>query len=167
MIDFYPYRDLPLSDHLWMENTDSPDDEISPQRRVFGENIKRLMESRPSLDSNPKLGARANIGIATISRIINGQSAATLDTVASLAKAFGVEPWQLLVPNLDAKNPQILQASSPEEVALWRSLRAVIAKEAVEAQGADSGFGALKYTTKIPPRDARAGPEKKDTDKEA
>jgi transcriptional regulator with XRE-family HTH domain len=114
-------------------------------RGIVGDNLKRLMKARASLDSNPKLSERSGIGIATISRIINGESAATLDTLGMLAKAFGLTPWQLLVPNLDTTNPQILQSTSPEEAALYRKLRDVIAKEAeVHAQGHDSGFTPLQ-----------------------
>lgn len=114
-------------------------------RALVGANIVRLMGMRPKLSSNPKLGERAGIGIATISRIINGETAATLDTIARLAAAFDLAPWQLLVPNLDAQNPQILQSISSKEADLYKRLRETIAKETeVQAHGSDSGFGQLR-----------------------
>lgn len=113
-------------------------------RSLVGANISRLMQSRPKLNSNPKLGARSGIGIATISRIINGETAATLDTLSRLAAAFDLAPWQLLVPNLDATNPQILQSISPKEADLYKRLRDTIAQEVeVQTHGSDSGFGHL------------------------
>jgi transcriptional regulator with XRE-family HTH domain len=113
-------------------------------RSVVGANIARLMESRPTLNSNPKLSAKSGVGIATISRIINGETAATLDTLSMLAQAFKVTPWQLLVPNLDATNPQILQSISPKEAELYKRLRETIAKESdVITHGHDSNFGEL------------------------
>lgn len=113
-------------------------------RSLVGANISRLMQSRPKLNSNPKLGARSGIGVATISRVINGETAATLDTLAKLAAAFDLAPWQLLVPNLDATNPQILQSISPKEADLYKRLRETIAQETeVQTHGSDSGFGHL------------------------
>lgn len=141
-MNFYPREDLPLEDHIWMDETDDlgPAD-LDPSRRVLGANITRLMQARQNLNSNPKLSKRAGIGIATISRIINGETAATLDTLTRLAEAFGVQSWQLLVPNLDPKSPQILRSSSPQEAELYERLRKVIAEEAaVQSQGSDSGY---------------------------
>ena len=146
MLDFCPQMDLSFSNHLWMEIHEENDDESSPQRMLFGDNIRRLMRSRPSLDSNPKLSVRADVGVATLSRIITCKTAATLDTVARLAEAFGLEPWQLLVPNLNVNNPQMLQVSSPEEIQLWERLREVISHQAVAAQ--DLGSRKSEYTPK-------------------
>lgn len=126
-------------------------------RSVVGDNLTRLMRSRPSLDSNPKLRNKSGVGIATISRIINGETAATLDTLGMLAEAFGLEPWQLLVPNLDPTNPQILQAISPKEADLYRRLRETIATETeVQSHGHDSGFGRIE-----PFHPSKSQPDKK------
>lgn len=116
------------------------------------------------MDSNPKLSARADVGVATLSRIITCKTAATLDTVARLADAFGLEPWQLLVPNLNVNNPQMLQVSSPEEVQLWGRLREVISTQAVEtAKKADLGTGEAKYIPKgIVPHSPIPKKDKKD-----
>lgn len=125
-------------------------DESTPQaeqtlRDLVGANIARLMQSRPKLSSNTKLSERSGVGLGTVSRIINGETAATLDTLARLAAAFDLAPWQLLVPNLDATNPQILQSISSKEADLYKRLRETIAKETeVQVHGQDSGFGHLQ-----------------------
>ncbi|MGJ7497493.1 helix-turn-helix domain-containing protein [Variovorax sp. RT4R15] len=112
-------------------------------RAIVGDNLRRLMEKRPNLDSNPKLSVRSGIGVATISRIINGETAATLDTLGMLARAFELQPWQLMVPNLDSTNPQILQSISAKEAELYTRLRESIAKEVATSTASDSGFGTL------------------------
>lgn len=152
---FDPSTDKPLDDHIWMDDQDN--EPIPPNRLILGANIQRLMKARPKLATNTRLFVKTGIAVATISRLINGKTAATLDTLAKLADAFGVQPWQLLIPDLDAHNPQILRNSSPEEAELYKRLREVIAKEAaVQAQGSDSGFqplpgaGNYKKITPIP-----------------
>lgn len=139
---------------------DKPEKVIDAElRAIVGDNLERLMEKHPNLDSNPKLSERSGIGIATISRVINGQTAATLDTLGMLAKAFGLAPWQLLVPNLDATNPQILQSISPTEAGLYKRLRETIAREAeVLVRGHDSGFGGLPpFHPAAPPQVKKRG----------
>lgn len=72
------------------------DDEL---RQVFKANLERLMRANPGLDSGPKLEAKSGIGKSTISRWLETppQSAPTLDSIAAIARAFGVQPWELLV----------------------------------------------------------------------
>ena len=55
------------------------------------------MASTWALQSNPKLAKRAQLGLGTIGRIRNAEVAVNLDTLDSLASAFGMKPWELLV----------------------------------------------------------------------
>lgn len=91
----------------------------SSTAKVLGENLAALMAARPELDSNPKVAAKTRLGTGTISRLRNGMVDANLDTLERIAKAFEVEPWQLLVPGLTPANLPTLQPISEQERKLY------------------------------------------------
>lgn len=70
-------------------------------KKVLAKNLRALMESTPALDSYPKISRATLLGLGTISRIINAESAASIDTVEVLARAFGRSPAELLRTDLD------------------------------------------------------------------
>lgn len=90
-------------------------------RAVLASNLKALMAHGDTNQS--QLGKRADIAQSTIGRILREKHAPDLDTLHALGQAFGLTPWQLLVPNLDPSNPPALQTQSPEEMELYRKLR--------------------------------------------
>jgi transcriptional regulator with XRE-family HTH domain len=104
----------------------------SAAAQVLAGNLNRLMAAHSDLDSNPKLGKKAKIGIATLSRLRNAEVEATLETLERLAKAFDVHVWQLLVPEIDPKNLPALQPVTEAERKLHERLRE-LAKELKEA----------------------------------
>jgi transcriptional regulator with XRE-family HTH domain len=91
---------------------------------VVAANVKALMHAKGNehLNSNPKLGKKSGLGAGSISRVINGHNA-TLETLEALAKAFGLEPWQLLVEGWTPKNPPALQPISESEKRLYQQFR--------------------------------------------
>jgi hypothetical protein len=52
-----------------------------------------------------ELGARAKVGKSSIDRIKKKEAKARIDSVELIAKAYGLEAWQFLVPDLDVDNP--------------------------------------------------------------
>lgn len=86
---------------------------------LLGTNLQALMTAHADLSSNPKLAAKTKLGTGTISRLRNGEVDANLDTLQRLAKAFNVEPWQLLVPGIDPGNLPTLQPISEQERQLY------------------------------------------------
>ena len=58
----------------------------------------------------------------TVGRIERAEIATTVDMIDGLAKAYDLEPWQLLTPDLDPKNPPILREPTREERELWKKL---------------------------------------------
>lgn len=69
--------------------------------RAFATNVNRLMAHRKMTQSD--LASRANVGQTTISsalRYPETEKIATLDTVQAIAKALGVAPWLLQVPDV-------------------------------------------------------------------
>lgn len=89
---------------------------------ILSDNIKRLMDAHISLNSEAKVAKAGGISQRTVNRARNGLQV-KLDSLHGLAKAFGLSPWQLLVPALDPANPPIL-AMSKEEKALYSRLQA-------------------------------------------
>lgn len=83
---------------------------------IVGRNLDALMAYYPALKSNHRVAAK--IGGAfparTVGRIKNAETSCSLDTLAKLAKAFDVEPWHLLVPNYDPKNPPVRTMTQAE-----------------------------------------------------
>lgn len=98
-------------------------------RKVLAQNLQRLMSKRPKLNSNPKISKKADIGIATLSRVTRMDGGATLDTITRLATVFGLQPWQMLVPGLDPEHPQILRSLSAAEEAMYAKMREVVEEE--------------------------------------
>lgn len=97
-------------------------------RELLKENLKRFQEARPDeLGSTPKLAAASKGGISqrTAARAVDGDNIKT-DSLQGLARACGVEPWQLLVENLNPAKPPKLSVGDdlvPDEENLLRTYR--------------------------------------------
>lgn len=115
-----------------------PEQSQSPRHKtaiVLGANISALMAAsvpKPGvarggidLSSNPKLAKKTGLGTGTISRLRNGQVNANLETLDAIAKAFDVEPWQLLVPKMDPSNAPVLQDAGDSERELYRQFKTI------------------------------------------
>jgi len=102
---------------------------------VLGVNVSALMAAsapKPDapkggtdLSSNPKLAKKTKLGTGTISRLRNGSVNANLETLEAIAKAFDVEPWQLLVPMMDPNNAPVLQAAGDSERELYKQFKTI------------------------------------------
>ena len=67
-------------------------------RHILAANLRRLMATTPALDTLPKITAASGISNGTLDRIRRAAVDVRIGTLEPLAEAFGVEPWQLLVP---------------------------------------------------------------------
>lgn len=94
-------------------------------RQIIGANLKALMKNHPHLDSQMKIQTKTKgrVSQRTVGRILEGSVSVTVDNLAELADIFGLQPWQMLLPNLDPKNPQLVPAITPAEKALYDSLK--------------------------------------------
>lgn len=97
-------------------------------QRVIAENIRALMQSgRGGLRTQEAVAKAARaagfpIDQKSISRALNATNALQVNTIQAIAAAFDVEPYQLLIPGLDPRNPQILRTLSPVEERLYKAL---------------------------------------------
>ena len=83
---------------------------------------------------------RGRLNQTTIGYMLkDGQVSPKVDSVEVLAEAFGVQPWQLLVPNMDPFNPPTLSSDenlvslSPEERRLILMFREVTDADRAQA----------------------------------
>lgn len=89
-------------------------------KQIIAANLNRIVRAR---FPNPESAAKAaKIAPQQLRRILAADHAITMRTVEKLAEGFGFEPYQLLVPGLDPKNPQVLRMLSPEEETLYKAL---------------------------------------------
>ena len=93
--------------------------------KVLGVNLSELMKIHDTLNSNPTVAKRTGMSASTIHRMRHGEVDATLRTLEKLAGAFGVRPWELLLPGFDAANRAPAKPLSDKV----RKLLAEIAKE--------------------------------------
>lgn len=118
-------------------------------RGVLARNLFTIMEGSPAFSSQPKVAQKSRIAQTSIGRFTRAEVAATLDNVEALARALNLEPWQLLVPDLDPTKPpklgrgevdipadeRELLASYRRASARWKvSLRYMAALRADDAQ---------------------------------
>lgn len=90
-------------------------------KQLFATNVKALIKHRDN-DDQKKAAARLKMRPFELRRIMSGEHFQRLDTVQRFAEAYGVEPYQLLVLNLNARNPQVLRVLSPTEAKLYKAL---------------------------------------------
>jgi hypothetical protein len=92
---------------------------------LLAANLKTLMREREDLNTLPKITARGGPPNGVLDRIRRADSACRIDTLAQLARVFGLEPWQLLVADLDPKNPPSIEMTSAQASAVRQHLDAL------------------------------------------
>lgn len=98
---------------------------------ILADNLERLRAKHLSLNTQSAIGREAKVDQKTVGRILNKAHEPQINIVAKLAKAFGLEPWQMLVPGLDPQRPPVLM--SAEEREHYEKLREAITKQADHA----------------------------------
>lgn len=86
-----------------MEKT--PSDERLIQ--LVAENIRALLESR-GLKAHHLVKRCGGKSLSTIQRAMDGTTDPQITTIAAIARALNVEPWQLLISNFDPEFPPAL-----------------------------------------------------------
>ena len=92
---------------------------------ILAKNIEALMQASCDLRTQAKLGKAAGIDQRTVGRILKAEHSPSMDKVQAIADAFGIMPWQLLVPDLDPKNLPACDLTSVE-VELYKKLRSLV-----------------------------------------
>jgi transcriptional regulator with XRE-family HTH domain len=92
-------------------------------RAVLAANVRALTDhvfvAYP--DRVKALVKASGVSKAQVYRVLSSDSGATIDIIERLALALDVQVYQLLIPNLDAKNPQVIQGASAAERQMYAS----------------------------------------------
>lgn len=72
-------------------------------RRVLANNLEKRMAISATCDTQAKLAKRAGVGQSHISRILRGESAATIDMLWAISRALGCMAWELLADDEGAR----------------------------------------------------------------
>lgn len=81
---------------------------------IIGANLDALMAHSLEFNTTHRIGAKAKIPARTVGRIKNAEVSCSVDTLAKIAKVFGIEPWAMLVPNYDPRNPPVRTMTQEE-----------------------------------------------------
>jgi transcriptional regulator with XRE-family HTH domain len=102
-------------------------------RTILAANLKKLLERdyRDNPNKPKALAADAGVSLSTVQRIVNAEVGASLDNIESIAAVFDLSPYQILVPNLEVKNPQVIKGATKEEELAYRRFQ----KARVSAEG--------------------------------
>lgn len=95
---------------------------LTPAKAVLWQNVKALMDARYGKENLTRLAADAKIGPGTATRIKEQKTSVGLDVLEQIGQAFGVEPWQLLVPGMNPSNPPVLREINGAERELYERL---------------------------------------------
>lgn len=101
-------------------------DMVRPRGRggVVADNLARLIG-----DQSVNSWAKAHhLDQPTVRRILIGEMSPTEQTISKIAAAIGLAAWQLLVPEMDPKDPPVLREANGAERALYERIRSDLAE---------------------------------------
>lgn len=78
---------------------------------ILQHNLERLVGPERRFPTAASLANRARMGTTTVQRARNGVGAIRIDNLEDIARAAGLEAWQLLVEDLDVTSPPTLKGA--------------------------------------------------------
>jgi transcriptional regulator with XRE-family HTH domain len=108
---------------------------------LLATNLRALMKADADLSSSPKLAARSGVGQHTVNNLEKARHDPKLSTIEAIARAFGLEVYQLLVPSDDTAFLQVIRAwqqASPEDRELVLAAAETVARRAASRTSASS-----------------------------
>lgn len=88
--------------------------------KVVAANAQRLMRHHGH-KTQSEAARYLKMSQQQVGRILGGQRV-RVDTLEKFARGYDVEPYQMLIPELDPANPQVLRALSAAEEKLYKAL---------------------------------------------
>ena len=91
-------------------------------RTILAINTKNLLDYHFSESSNKPLALaeKSGLSLSSIQRVLNVNVGSSIDSIESIAEAFDISVYQLLLPNLDVENPQVVTGASASERQLYK-----------------------------------------------
>lgn len=107
-------------------------------RQILATNLAQLQAQHKDLASTPaierataELGEGKKISKTVLQQVQKGKTPFNLDDLQTLAALFGLDAWQLLVPQIDPEHPPVLTTVSETETEMYKRMKA--AREALDA----------------------------------
>ena len=113
----------------------------SGAKAILMDNVKLLMTSRYGGVNISRFGQDTGLSNGGTQRVLDPDSDIRVEQLSKIANTFGIEPWQLLAPNLGQS-----MLLSPAEVDAIRKIRDPLQPKTV---GADASNGAAKPAPKV------------------
>lgn len=88
-------------------------------KAILADNVRKILQRD---DANPTSWTKSAAQKKAVQRILAGHNA-ELETIEEIAELAGLQPWQLLFPDLDVANPPVF-ALSEHEKRLYANLQA-------------------------------------------
>lgn len=98
---------------------------MNDAKKVLWNSVTSLMLKHYGKENLTRLAKDCGIGPGTSTRLKEQQTSVGLEVIEKIAKHFGYEPWQLLVPGFDPEHAPTLQPLSAREAELYRRWREV------------------------------------------
>lgn len=99
-------------------------------RAIVAANVQTLIDyardhGQPCGDQK-SLAKKAGVSMSTVARIRKQEAGTSIDALESIANCYGLQAWQLLMPNLDPTNPPVFCMTATERE-LYRNLKSAAA----------------------------------------
>lgn len=97
-------------------------------REVIAANLTKLLERdyaefETITARQRELAKDAKVGFGTIQRWMKSENGGNLDTLETLAIHFDLQVYQLMLPNLDVRNAQVVKGADAAEQRLYANMR--------------------------------------------
>lgn len=101
-------------------------------RGVLASNVRALMDRKygdieKETNRIKALAKEGSMGHGSVQRALAGKTGLNIDLIERLALALDVSVYQILLPNLDADNPQVVSGADKQELLLYASMKRVAA----------------------------------------
>lgn len=109
-------------------------------RAVIAANVKRraerLFKGHPNLPVAIRNGTAEaeseRMAKSHVQKVLAAKVSITLEQMEGLAKALDLVPYQLLIPDLDPENPQVVKGATADEQKLYKRIAVEAVKEALQ-----------------------------------
>ena len=90
-------------------------------RQIIAANLKELMLSNKHSEGD--LHRKTGLSQSTIGRVLKCETSATVDTLETISKVYGLQAWQIMIADLDVSNPPVLKAMSDKEKLFYEKMK--------------------------------------------
>ena len=92
----------------------------SDSKTVLWRNVSALMKKRWGRENLSRLARDAAIGPGSATRIKEKRTSVGLDVLEKVAACFGLQPWQLLIVDLDPENLPVAPLTQQDAIKIER-----------------------------------------------